>query len=378
MVHARRRRGKPDDRPDAEDKTQRSARHNQGPTGTQGLGLVATNEQPQSQSGSAPSVAPLVELVQPDMNRVNDLILAMAGSNARMIPEIAHHLIDSGGKRLRPMLTIACAQACGYTGGDAHVKLAAAVEFMHTATLLHDDVVDESEMRRGKPAARMLWGNEASVLVGDYLLGQAFRIMVDVGSLDALAVLSNAAAVIAEGEVMQLAAAKSLKTGEPEYLRVIHAKTAALFAAATEVGPIVAEVDGTVRASLCEFGNQLGFVFQLVDDALDYGGSSMTLGKKVGDDFREGKVTLPVVLAARAGDDEDRAFWSRTIERGEIMDGDLEHAIGLLRKSGAIAATIDRARAYGDKAIAALAVLPAGPHRSALEDVVGYCVSRVS
>lgn len=324
-----------------------------------------------------PSIAALGDLVAADMGRVNDLILAMAGSNAEMIPEIARHLIDSGGKRLRPMLTIASAQAFGY-GGDGHVKLAAAVEFMHTATLLHDDVVDESEMRRGKLSARMLWGNQASVLVGDYLLGQAFRTMVEVGSLDALRVLSEAASIIAEGEVMQLAAAKSLATGEAEYLRVINAKTAALFKAACEVGPIVAGESADVQAAMARYGTELGYAFQLVDDALDYGGSSMTLGKKVGDDFREGKVTLPVILAVRAGGEADRAFWSRCIETGDIGDGDLEHAIDLLRRTGAIQATIERARGYGDRAVSALDTIAPSTHRRALEEVVAFCVSRVN
>lgn len=324
-----------------------------------------------------PSIAPLVDLVTGDMDRVNALILEMAGSRAEMIPEIARHLIDSGGKRLRPMLTLASAAAFGYAG-DGHVKLAASVEFMHTATLLHDDVVDESEMRRGKLAARMLWGNQASVLVGDYLLGQAFRMMVEVGSLDALRVLSDAAAVIAEGEVMQLAAAKNLATGEADYLRVINAKTAALFSAACEVGPIVAGQGPAARRAMATYGTELGLAFQLIDDALDYGGSSMTLGKRVGDDFREGKVTLPVVLAARLGGDADRAFWSRTIESGEIEDDDLDHAIALLHRHGAIAATVERARGYGARALDALDGLPAGRYRDALEDVVGFCISRVT
>lgn len=341
------------------------------------MGAVVSKERRGETAAREASIAPLVALVGADMEQVNALILDMAGSNADMIPEIARHLIDSGGKRLRPMLTIAAARAFGYEG-DGHVKLAAAVEFMHTATLLHDDVVDESEMRRGKLAARMLWGNQASVLVGDYLLGQAFRTMVEVGSLDALRVLSEAASVIAEGEVMQLAAAKNLSTDEAAYLGVINAKTAALFKAACEVGPIVAGRDADTIAALARYGTELGYAFQLVDDALDYGGSSMTLGKKVGDDFREGKVTLPVILANRAGSEADRAFWSRTIERGEIADGDLEHAIELLRRTGAIAATVERARGFGVRAVEALAAVPASAHRDALEDVVAYCVSRVS
>ena len=222
-----------------------------------------------------------------------------------MIPEVANHLINSGGKRLRPMLTLAMARLTGYAG-DGHVKLAAAVEFMHTATLLHDDVVDESEMRRGRLAARMLWGNEASVLVGDFLLGQAFKMMVEVGSLRALDILSSAAAVIAEGEVMQLGAAKNTATTEDEYLAVIRAKTAELFAAACEVGPALAGRSKDEQAACRSYGMNLGIAFQLVDDALDYGGKSAKLGKNVGDDFRDGKITLPVVLSFRRGS-ESRA-----------------------------------------------------------------------
>ena len=264
-----------------------------------------------------------------------------------MIPEVANHLINSGGKRLRPMLTLALAQLAGYAG-DGHIKLAAAVEFMHTATLLHDDVVDESEMRRGRLAARMLWGNEASVLVGDFLLGQAFKMMVEVGILKALEILSSAAAVIAEGEVMQLAAAKNTATTEDEYLAVIRAKTAELFAAACEVGPALARGRNKAEQAACRsFGMNLGIAFQLVDDALDYGGSRAKLGKNVGDDFREGKITLPVVLAFRRGGDAEREFWRRTLERGEATDADLEHAIGLMTKHRALEDTIGRAQHYG-------------------------------
>lgn len=356
--------------------TQPAASRTEG-SGVEGLSSVAPQHSNAPAAPREKSIAPLMQLVDADMQRVNRMILDMAAANAEMIPEIARHLIDSGGKRLRPMLTLAAALACGYRG-DGHVKLAATVEFMHTATLLHDDVVDESELRRGKPSARMVWGNQASVLVGDYLLGQAFRTMVEVGSLDALAVLSRAAAVIAEGEVLQLVAAKHLTTSEEQYLQVINAKTAALFSAATEVGPIIAGSSAEVRAGLADYGTQLGLAFQLVDDALDYGGSSMTLGKKVGDDFREGKVTLPILIAAARGGDTDRDFWQRTIERGEIEDADLDRAIELLGKHQAIAATVERARIYGDKAIAALDVLDEGPHRAALEDVVHFCVSRVS
>ncbi|MGH6817872.1 MAG: polyprenyl synthetase family protein, partial [Methylovirgula sp.] len=307
----------------------------------------------------------LLMLVAADMERVNQTILAHAGSHVAMIPQIANHLISSGGKRLRPMLTLTTAGLCNY-GGDGHVKLAAAVEFMHTATLLHDDVVDESDMRRGKLAARMLWGNEATVLVGDYLLGQAFKMMVEVGSLPCLDVLSSAAVVIAEGEVMQLAAAKDTQTSEDDYLAVIRAKTAALFGAASEVGPTLAHRPKAEIAACRGYGINLGIAFQLIDDALDYGGASAKLGKNVGDDFREGKITLPVLVAYAAGDTAARAFWRRTIEASQQEDADLEHALTLMAGCGAIGATLARAQRFAAAAKAALGVFTDGPWRHAL------------
>lgn len=323
------------------------------------------------------SIKELVNLTASDMGRVNELILSKAGSDVQMIPEVANHLISSGGKRLRPMLTLAAAQMFGYAG-DGHIKLATAVEFMHTATLLHDDVVDESGMRRGKKTARMIWGNQASVLVGDFLLGQAFRMMVDVGSLDALDILSTAASVIAEGEVMQLAAAKNLETTEDEHFAVIKAKTAALFSAAAEVGPVVAGASRNDRAALRSYGMNLGLAFQLIDDALDYGGSSSDLGKNVGDDFREGKVTLPVILAYRRGTAQERTFWKKAIEDNETDDAALEKGIGLLARHAAISDTIGRARHFGEIARDALAPLPATPQKSAMIDVIDFCISRVN
>jgi octaprenyl-diphosphate synthase len=323
------------------------------------------------------SIKELVDLTASDMGRVNELILSKAGSDVQMIPEVANHLISSGGKRLRPMLTLAAAQMFGYAG-DGHIKLATAVEFMHTATLLHDDVVDESGMRRGKKTARMIWGNQASVLVGDFLLGQAFRMMVDVGSLDALDILSTAASVIAEGEVMQLAAAKNLETTEDEHFAVIKAKTAALFSAAAEVGPVVAGTSRNDRAALRSYGMNLGLAFQLIDDALDYGGSSSDLGKNVGDDFREGKVTLPVILAYRRGTAQERTFWKKAIEDNETDDAALEKGIGLLARHAAISDTIGRARHFGEIARDALAPLPATPQKSAMIDVIDFCISRVN
>jgi len=326
---------------------------------------------------AAASIQELVDLTRVGMGEVNKLIRDMAGSEVTMIPEVANHLISSGGKRLRPMLTLASAEMFGYSG-DSHVKLATSVEFMHTATLLHDDVVDESDLRRGRKTARTIWGNQASVLVGDYLLGQAFRMMVSVGSLDALDILSTAASVIAEGEVMQLAAAKNLDTTEDEHFAVIKAKTAALFSAAAEVGPVIAGASRGERAALRSYGMNLGLAFQLIDDALDYGGDSRKLGKNVGDDFREGKVTLPVILSYRRGTPAERVFWKSAIEDNHTDDAALEKAIALMAKHGSIADTIARARHFGDIARDALAPLEETPQKAALLEVIDFCISRVA
>ena len=336
------------------------------------MGVVVPLEEAR-EPGAA--LEPILALVAEDMAGVNRIILDKAVSDVEMIPKLAHHLIDSGGKRLRPMLTIAAAKLAGYKG-QGHIRLAAAVEFMHTATLLHDDVVDESDRRRGKATARLVWGNQASVLVGDFLLGQAFRMMVEVGSLGALKILSNAAAVIAEGEVMQLTAAKNMGTTEDEYLAIINAKTAALFSAAAEVGATIAERPTEEQTALKSYGKNLGIAFQLVDDALDYGGDSQRLGKSVGDDFREGKITLPVILSFRRGNETERAFWRRTLTEGRIQPGDLETAIGLMKKHKAIEATSERARHYGAMARDALAIFADSPERRALSDVVAFCVCR--
>ncbi|HEY8276466.1 MAG TPA: polyprenyl synthetase family protein [Methyloceanibacter sp.] len=321
------------------------------------------------------SLALLLALVEEDMTHVNRIILDRARSNVELIPELARHLIDSGGKRLRPMLTLATAKLCGYQG-DGHVRLAASVEFMHTATLLHDDVVDESDVRRGKTAARLLWGNEASVLVGDFLLGQAFKMMVDVGSLGALRILSDAAAVIAEGEVMQLITAKNTETTEDDYLAVIDAKTAALFAAAAEVGAVIAGRPKSEAAGLRSYGRNLGIAFQLVDDALDYSGQQATLGKSVGDDFREGKLTLPVVLCYRRGNETERDFWRRTLQDGKIEDGDLDKAMSYMREHNALSDTMERARHYGAIARDAMAIFPDSEAKSALLEAIEFCVDR--
>lgn len=317
----------------------------------------------------------LVRLVATDMERVNAMILSRTGSEVTMIPEVANHLISSGGKRLRPMLTLATSALCDYRG-DGHIKLAASVEFMHTATLLHDDVVDESDLRRGKVAARIRWGNEASVLVGDFLLGQAFKMMVEVGSLQALDILSTAASVIAEGEVAQLAAAKNIQTDENAYLHIIRGKTAELFAAACEVGPVIANRPETEQVACREFGMNLGIVFQLIDDVLDYGGSSAQLGKNIGDDFREGKITLPVILAHGRGNDTERAFWERTLQKGIREDGDLEEALAILRQRNALDDTLGQAILYGEKARLALAQFADTPWKNALLNTVDFCIAR--
>ncbi|MBB3313198.1 octaprenyl-diphosphate synthase [Rhizobium sp. BK196] len=338
------------------------------------MGVVISLEENKNKLAS---IKPLVDLTKADMERVNQLILSKAGSDVQMIPEVANHLISSGGKRLRPMLTLAAASLLGYRG-ENHIKLATSVEFMHTATLLHDDVVDESDLRRGKSTARTIWGNQASVLVGDFLLGQAFRMMVEVGSLEALDVLSSAACVIAEGEVLQLSVAKNMETTEDDYLSVIRAKTAALFAAAAEVGPIVAETGKSGRNALKSYGMNLGLAFQLVDDALDYGGKAADLGKNVGDDFREGKITLPIILAYRRGTQEERTFWRDAIEGGNGSDANLEKALGLITKYGTLNDTIQRAVHYGTIARDALAPLPESAWKSALMEVIDFCIERVN
>jgi octaprenyl-diphosphate synthase len=319
----------------------------------------------------------LADVLADDMAEVNALIRTrMASEHAPRIPEVTAHLVEAGGKRLRPMLTLASARLCGYQGDD-HVKLAATVEFIHTATLLHDDVVDESEKRRGRPTANLLWDNKSSVLVGDYLFARSFQLMVETGNLRVLDILSNAAATIAEGEVLQLSAAQDLKTTEAIYLQVVRGKTAALFSAATEVGGVIAGMDDAKVRALFDYGDALGIAFQIVDDLLDYWGSDAT-GKNVGDDFRERKLTLPVIKAIALADDAERDFWKRTIARGKQEDGDLDHAIALLNKHGTLEATRADANDWIAKARAALATLPDHPIKEMLDDLADYVVARVN
>ena len=313
-----------------------------------------------------------------DLVSVDALIRArMASENAPRIPEVTAHLIEAGGKRLRPMLTLAAARMCGYTG-PYHVHLAATVEFIHTATLLHDDVVDESGKRRGRPTANLLWDNKSSVLVGDYLFARSFQLMVETGSLRVLDILANASATIAEGEVLQLTAAQNLATNEATYLKIVRGKTAALFSAATEVGGVIAGAPEDQVKALFTYGDALGISFQIVDDLLDYGASTDEIGKNIGDDFRERKLTLPVIKAIAKADAHERAFWTRVIEKGDQRDGDLDHAMVLLDKHGALTEARIEALSWAGRAKSALAELPESQLREMLMDLSDYVVARIS
>ena len=334
--------------------------------------MTATVHQIRSEK---PSLQPLMSLVAPGLNAVNRVILDRMQSQVALIPELAGHLIAGGGKRMRPMLTLGCAAALGYQG-DRHYKLAAAVEFIHTATLLHDDVVDGSDLRRGRATANTIWGNEASVLVGDFLFSRAFELMVEDGSLKVLKVLSHASAVIAEGEVAQLTAQRVVETGEDRYLSIIQAKTAALFSAACQIAAVVAEAPEATEDSLESYGRNLGIAFQLVDDAIDYVSDAETMGKDIGDDFRDGKVTLPVILAYARGDETARKFWQRAMSGRANGEAELAEAIERLNSTGAIADTMARARLYGSRAIDALARIPASAARAALVETVEFAIQR--
>ncbi|MGH6953077.1 MAG: polyprenyl synthetase family protein [Alphaproteobacteria bacterium] len=328
-----------------------------------------------SNKTTAPALTRLQALVADDLAKVNRIILERLESSVALIPQLAGHIIVAGGKRLRPMLTLASARLCGHEG-NRHVGLAASVEFIHTATLLHDDVVDESELRRGLATANALWGNKASVLVGDFLFSRAFQLMVEDGSLEVLRILSEASAVIAEGEVLELATSNDLETTEPANLRVIEAKTATLFAAACRIGAVAADRPKEEDIALAQFGMSLGIAFQLVDDVLDYRSVEATLGKTVGGDFREGKITLPVILAFRRGEEEERRFWRRTVQDLQQGGGDLDHAIGLLERRGALEDSLTRARSYGAAAREALAPFPEGEAKRALHDVIEFSIDR--
>ncbi len=322
-----------------------------------------------------PSLAPIMALTAPSMNAVNAVILERMQSEIPLIPALAGHLIAGGGKRMRPMLTLAGAELVGYHG-TRHHKLAAAVEFIHTATLLHDDVVDGSQLRRGKAAANLIFGNPATVLVGDFLFTRSFELMVEDGSLKVLKILSHASSVISEGEVDQLTAARQIETGEERYLSIIGAKTAALFAAATRIAAVVAEKGEAEERALEDYGRNLGIAFQLVDDAIDYDSDVAEMGKGRGDDFREGKMTLPVILAYARGSEPERAFWKDAISGHRISDADLAHAIALIARHDALSATRERARHFAQRAIDAIAGFPAGEARAAMTEAAEFAVAR--
>jgi len=324
---------------------------------------------------SQPSLEPMLALVAGDMNRVNEVILDRMRSDIPLIPELAGHLIAGGGKRMRPMLTLASARLLNYTG-NRHHRLAAAVEFIHTATLLHDDVVDGSDLRRGRRTANIIWGNPASVLVGDFLFSRSFELMVEDGSLKVLKILSGASAIIAEGEVNQLTAVRRIDTGEDRYLDIVGAKTAALFAAACRIAAVVAERPESDELALDAYGRNLGIAFQLVDDAIDYVSDASTMGKEAGDDFREGKMTLPVILAHARGSEEDRRFWRDAVEGRRSSDADFAQARELVRATKAVDDTLARARHYGQRAVDAIARFPDGAAKDAMIEAVEFAVSR--
>jgi octaprenyl-diphosphate synthase len=326
-------------------------------------------------SARAPSLDPMIQLVSADLNQVNSVILERMQSQVALIPELAGHLIAGGGKRMRPMLTLASARLLDYQGGR-QFKLAAAVEFIHTATLLHDDVVDGSGLRRGRRTANIIWGNPASVLVGDFLFARAFELMVEDGSLKVLRILSRASSTIAEGEVHQLTAQRRVETSEDQYLEIITAKTAALFAAACRVSAVVAEREEAIEQALDSYGRNLGIAFQLIDDAIDYASDAETMGKGVGDDFRDGKVTLPVILAYARGSEQDRAFWRDAIEGRQAGDEELDRANRLLQQSGALDDTLERARHYGQRAIDALGPFAPSRAKAALIEAVEFAIRR--
>lgn len=324
---------------------------------------------------AAPSLAPMLALTADGMNSVNAVILDKMQSRIPLIPTLAGHLIAGGGKRMRPMLTLASAALCGYQG-ERHYKLAAAVEFIHTATLLHDDVVDGSDLRRGKATANIVFGNPATVLVGDFLFTRSFELMVEDGSLKVLKILSNASSVISEGEVDQLTAQRQIETSEDRYLSIIGAKTAALFAAACRISAVVAERGEAEERALDDYGRNLGIAFQLVDDAIDYDSEAAEMGKGKGDDFREGKMTLPVILAYARGTEDERQFWRDAITGHRSGDDDLAHAVSLITRHDTVSATRERARHFAQRAIDAIAGFPAGEARSAMAEAAEFAVAR--
>ena len=313
-----------------------------------------------------------------DMQAVDKLINSYITSNVTpVISELSNHLINAGGKRLRPLLTLAASDLCNYSGAS-HIKLAAAIEYIHTATLLHDDVVDESFQRRGKPTANILWDNQSSVLVGDYLFSKSFQLMVETDSLKVLSILADASSTISEGEILQLSAVRNIKTDESAYFKIIEGKTAALFAAATEVGAVISNVEDKEADALANFGKALGISFQITDDLLDYVGSEEALGKNIGDDFKEGKVTLPLIKAISKSSKEEKRFWEEVINKGMQKSSDLEHALLLMRQHNVFDETRSEAIKWSKKARNYLDIFPESKTKVILQELTYFVVERIT
>ncbi|HWU76554.1 MAG TPA: polyprenyl synthetase family protein [Rhodanobacter sp.] len=323
--------------------------------------------------GPSHDFAQVRDLAAADMRRVDALIRERLSSDVLLINQIADHIIAGGGKRLRPMLHVLAAGAAGYRG-DQHAKLAAIIEFIHTSTLLHDDVVDESDLRRGRKTANALWGNAASVLVGDFLYSRSFQLMVELDDMRIMRILADTTNTIAEGEVLQLLNIGNADVDEAAYLAVIERKTAVLFAAATELGGILGGLPDARVAALRRYGMELGYAFQIADDLLDYIGDAGALGKNIGDDLAEGKPTLPLIYALERASAEQAQSLRHAIEHGGLDS--LERIIASIRDSGALERTRDRALAHVQAAREALAVLPASAHRDALASLADYAVQR--
>ena len=336
------------------------------------MGVVVNLDEDRTKKSSLDA---LKSYVADDLKAVNQLILRRMDSQVDLVPQLAGHIIVAGGKRLRPLLTLGAAKLCQYTG-DRHISLATCVEFIHTATLLHDDVVDESHLRRGQETANALFGNQASVLVGDFLFSRSFEIMIEDGSLDVLRILSHASSIIAEGEVLQLMTTNDTQTSEDTYLEVIKAKTAQLFAAACRIGAVVSDRPRIEEEALESYGMNLGIAFQLIDDVLDYSAKQATLGKSIGDDFKEGKISLPVILAFRRGDELEREFWNRTLEKLDQNEDDFAHALHLMEKHGALKDSVERARHYGAIARDSLGIFKDGPIKVIFGDLIDFCIER--
>lgn len=336
------------------------------------MGVVVNLDEDRAKKSSLDA---LKSYVADDLKAVNQLILRRMDSQVDLVPQLAGHIIAAGGKRLRPLLTLGAAKLCEYSG-DRHISLATCVEFIHTATLLHDDVVDESHLRRGQETANALFGNQASVLVGDFLFSRSFELMIEDGSLDVLRILSHASSVIAEGEVLQLMTTNDTQTSEDTYLEVIKAKTAQLFAAACRIGAVVSDRPRIEEEALESYGMNLGIAFQLIDDVLDYSAKQATLGKSIGDDFKEGKISLPVILAFRRGDEIEREFWHRTLEKLDQNKDDFAHALHLMEKHGALKDSVERARHYGAIARDSLGIFEDGPIKVIFSDLIDFCIER--